>query len=315
MGGNERIERRLTLHDMRVLMTVVEAGSMGKAAKRLGTSQSAISRAISDLEHALGVRLVDRGPRGIEATSYGRALITRGIVVFDELGQGIKDIGFLTDPTKGELRISASIAVAVGFASAAIDRLARKYPGLSFQVLASDTATAIRALDERKADLAVVHMIGLGVEAHMNAEILFHEPHVVAAGVQNPWTRRRKIELADLVDEPWTLPPADSHFGLVVEEAFRSKGLDVPRATITSSLPVRNALLATGRFLTMAPRGAFAYSAKNSTLKALPIELPTTRRPLAIITLKNRTLNPAGDLFVESTRVFAKEVIDSRGSV
>ena len=54
MGPIDRIERRLKLHDVRVLMSVVEAGSMAKAAQRLGTSQPAISRSIADLEHTLG---------------------------------------------------------------------------------------------------------------------------------------------------------------------------------------------------------------------------------------------------------------------
>ena len=99
MDKIERVERRLKLHDVRVLMTVVQAGGMRKAAAELGTSQPAISRSISDLEHALGVRLLDRGARGIEPTPYGRALIKRGVAVFDELRQGIRDIEFLADPT------------------------------------------------------------------------------------------------------------------------------------------------------------------------------------------------------------------------
>jgi len=90
MDEIERIQRRISLHDLRVLMWVIQAGSMGKAAKRLATSQPAVSRSIADLESVLGVRLVDRSPQGIEPTQYGRALLRRGISVFDELGQGIK---------------------------------------------------------------------------------------------------------------------------------------------------------------------------------------------------------------------------------
>ena len=110
-----RIERRIGLHDLRVLMAVVQAGSMGKAARLLATSQPAISRSIGELEHALGVRLLDRSAQGIEPTSYGRALLKRGTAVFDELQQGIKDIRFLSDPTVGDLTIGASIAIAEGF--------------------------------------------------------------------------------------------------------------------------------------------------------------------------------------------------------
>jgi DNA-binding transcriptional LysR family regulator len=63
-----RIERRLKLHDLRVLVSVVQHGSMVKAAAHLGTSQPAVSRTITDLEHSLGVRLLDRGPQGIIPT-------------------------------------------------------------------------------------------------------------------------------------------------------------------------------------------------------------------------------------------------------
>src|SRR6516164_9218697 len=94
MDDAERIERRLKLHDLRVLMSVVEGGSMSKAAESLATSQPAVSRAIADLEYSLGVRLLDRGPRGVVPTPYGDALINRGIAIFDELKQGVQDIEF-----------------------------------------------------------------------------------------------------------------------------------------------------------------------------------------------------------------------------
>src|SRR6516165_12331235 len=115
MERTERIERRLKLHDLRVLMSVVDGGSMSKAAERLATSQPAVSRAIADLEYSLGVRLLDRGPHGIVPTPYGRALIRRTVAAFDELRQGVKDIEFLADPTAGEVRIATHIAVAAGF--------------------------------------------------------------------------------------------------------------------------------------------------------------------------------------------------------
>src|SRR5260370_9080575 len=99
MDEIERIERRLKLRDVRVLMSVVEAGSMHKAAERLATSQPAVSRAIADLEHTLGVRLLDRSPTGIRPTQYGHAIINRGLAVFDEHRHGVKDIEFPSHPT------------------------------------------------------------------------------------------------------------------------------------------------------------------------------------------------------------------------
>lgn len=310
MNKIDRIERRLKLHDVRVLMSVVETGSMGKAAEQLGTSQPAISRTIAELEHALGVRLLDRSSRGIEPTQYGRAMINRGVAIFDELHQSIKDMERLADPTTGELRIGASIALAVGFASPIIDRLARRHPRMSFDLLAVDTAAACRAVEARVVDLALVHMIEPLAEG-LKFNALYREPHIVAAASKNPWTRRRGFKLADLLNEPWTLPALNTQFGAVVRDAFRANGLEPPRTVVTSSLPVRNALLATGHFLTMAPR--VVLSAPNSLgLKALPIDLPSTRSLVEIITLKGRTLSPLARLFIERARKMAKSLAEGK---
>jgi DNA-binding transcriptional LysR family regulator len=306
MSEIERIERRLSLHDLRVLMSVIQAGSMGKAAKRLATSQPAISRSVAELESALGVRLLDRTSHGIEPTEYGRALLRRGISVFDELTQGIKDIRFLADPTAGELRIGASIAIAAGFVSTVIGRLCQRYPGLSFQVLSTDTATASRALLDRQVDVAIVHVIEPLPEEHLDVEPLLQDPHVVVAGTRNPLLRRRRLQLGDLMDEPWSLPISDSPYGAVVLEAFRAQGLQVPRTAVSSTLPVRSAMLSTGRFLSMVPRVVLQFPTQGQALKALKIELPTTSRPLALLTLKNRTLNPVAQWFIEWARQAAK---------
>src|SRR5215470_8067809 len=99
-----RIGRRLGLRDLHVFFTVVQRGSMAKAAQQLNVTQPAVSKAIGDLEHTLGVRLLDRRPQGVEPTIYGHALLKRGNAVFDELKQSIRDIEFLADPTVGEVR-------------------------------------------------------------------------------------------------------------------------------------------------------------------------------------------------------------------
>ena len=95
MQSSDRIGRRIKLQDLHILMTVVQAGSMGKAARLLNTSQPNVSKSISDLEHALGVTLLDRHRQGVEPTEYGRAVLDCGTTVFDELRQGEEDNEFL----------------------------------------------------------------------------------------------------------------------------------------------------------------------------------------------------------------------------
>src|SRR5205823_419090 len=182
-----------------------------------------ISKAIADMEHTLGVRLLDRSPLGVEPTIYARALLDRGLVVFDELKQALKHITFLADPAAGELRVGANVILAVGFVAAVIDRLSRQYPRIVFHLEATDPATALRALRERRVDLAVVHHTNPLVDAEpMCTEFLYDEQYVVVAGAQNPGARGGGIALPAFENEPWTLPPRDSRLGSVNTRPFRS---------------------------------------------------------------------------------------------
>src|SRR5258705_4257199 len=105
MEWESRLGRRLRVRDLYILSTVVKSGGMAKAARQLAMSQPAVAAAIANLEHLLGVRLLDRSPRGIEPTIYADAILKRSVAVFDELKQSVKDVQFLADPTTGELKI------------------------------------------------------------------------------------------------------------------------------------------------------------------------------------------------------------------
>jgi DNA-binding transcriptional LysR family regulator len=115
------------------------------------------------------------------------------------------------------------------------------------------------------------------------------------------------VKLADLMNEPWVLPPTDSLQGITVAEAFRVSGFEVPRAAvITALVPVRNAMLAGGRFLTIEPDSDLRLS--DTPLRRVPVDLPTARRPVGIITLKHRTLGPTAQLFIDAAREFARSL-------
>jgi DNA-binding transcriptional LysR family regulator len=314
MDWGDRIGRRLKLRDLHILLAVAQCGSMTKAARQLAVSNPVVSKAIGHLEHTLGVRLLDRGPRGIEPTIYGRALLDRGLVAFDELRQAVRHVEFLADPTAGEVRVGTSIAVATSFVSAVIDRLSRRYPRISFHLLAGEPSTAYRALEERNVDLVVGRLFAPVDERHLHAEILYEDPMVVVAGVQNPWTRRRKIALSELVNEAWALTPPESLNGALIVEAFRAVGLDFPRATVvTYTYPARRAMVIAGRFVTIVPAAVVTLPIKDPALKILPVDLPTTRRPIGIVTLRGRTLSPVAELFVKAAREIAATLGTRRG--
>ncbi|MEA2822368.1 MAG: hypothetical protein QOJ86_4372 [Bradyrhizobium sp.] len=297
----------MKLQDLHVLMTVVQAGSMGKAAQRLNTTQPNISRSISELEHTLGVRLLDRHHQGVEPTEYGRALLDCGVAVFDDLRQGVKNIKSLADPTAGEVRIGSTVLLAASFVSALVDRLSRRNPRMVFHLVTGYTDALQRELHARNVDLLILRSSGTLSDERLNFEFLFDDSYVVVVGAQNQWVRRRRIEIADLADELWVLPPPESVIGSIVREAFRASGRDYPGVTVVTDSPnMRISLLATGRFVTIFPASALRFLTRRSELKILPVELPMARRPNGIVTLKNRTLSPVAKLVIDCVREVAK---------
>lgn len=315
-----RIGRRLRLRDLHVLFTVVQSGSMARAAAALGITQPAVSAAIADLEHVLGVRLLDRSTHGVQPTLYCSVLLRRGRVAFDELRLGIKEIEFLADPTAGEVRLACPESIVAGLLVPVIDQLSRQYPRLRLHVSAAETTTLEYAqLHERSVDLVLARMAKPPSQGNftetLNAEVLFNDRFCLAVGPTSKWARRRKIELAELVNEPWISTPFDSPGGSWFAEAFRMRGLEPPKLTVTTfSVHLRNYLTAEGRFITALPESLVRFNPQSFDLKILPIELPMPQWPVGIVTLKTRTLNPAASLFIECARDIAKAIAGVPGA-
>jgi DNA-binding transcriptional LysR family regulator len=308
MQWEERIGRRLKLRDLHILLAVVQRGSMAQAAAELAISQPAVSKAIADMEHTVGLKLVDRTRRGIEPTMYGQALIRRGLAVFDELRQGVQELEFLADPTRGELRIGTSEGMAAGFLPAVVDRLSRQYPGLLLNVSQAVFATAqYRDLRERNIDLLLGRMFVPFKEDDLDATVLFDDQVVIVAGRESRWAGKRRLALADLMDASWILPPAGSAPGTLAFEVFRASGLEMPIAPVTTlSIHLCCRLLATGRFVATLPGSIMHFSGVGTSLKVLPVTLPPQPRPVGIVTLKNRTLGPIAQLFINCARETAR---------
>jgi DNA-binding transcriptional LysR family regulator len=307
MQLSDRIGRRIKLSDLHVLLTVVEAGSMNKAARLLNTTQPAVSRSIGTLEQTIGVRLLDRRPQGIEPTHYGRAVLDGGAAVFDDLRQTLKSVEFLTDPTAGSVRIGCSPLLAASFVSAVIDRVSRQFPRIAFDLVSAPVETVHRDLSERRLDFLITRKVGPAGDARLNFEVLFDDSLVVVAGARHPLARQHKVARRELVGQLWVLPPPELVLGSTIVDALRALGAVHHGVNVTTVSPeVRMSLLATNRFLTIFPASAMRLPVGRSGLKVLPISLPIVSVPNGIVTLKNRTLSPVAQLVIGIAREVAK---------
>jgi DNA-binding transcriptional LysR family regulator len=236
-------------------------------------------------------------------TPFGMALLKRSVVVFDELRQGIKDLEFLADPDAGEVRIAAPIALSTGIVAAAVARLTKRHPRIVCHLMIEEHSRVFRRLEERDVDLAIVFLPTQIPEDQMEAQFLYDGHIVVVVAKNNPLSRKRRLKLADLMNEPWTLPPPDHEFGLVYGQAFRQAGYNLPPArVVTISVITRLALVAKTRLITVASEPTFRFDARDMAITALPIDLGETRISVGIMTLKNRTVTPVARRFIECAK-------------
>ena len=316
INWDRQIGRRLKLRGLHVFATVVQCGSMAKAAAQLGVAQPTVSETIADLEDTYGVRLLDRSPRGVQPTMYGAALYRRCVAAFDELKQSGRDMEFLANPKVGELWIGCQESLLAAVLPPIIRRFSEDYPQVTLHVDdVPSPAVQLAELRNRKYDLVLARIRRLLVDGDVNVETLFNDQVVIAADARSRWLRRRKIDLAELVDEPWLLTPPNGWVYSRLAEAFAARGLDMPKANVlTVSVPLRNHLLADSHHLSAFANSVLRLNAERYGLKALPVDLPQRPWPAVVVTPRNRTLSPLVERFIECARDVVKSIAGkSRG--
>ena len=313
MDWVDRVGRRIRLRDLHIVIAVAESGSMSKAANRLAISHPVISKAISDLEGNLGVRLFDRNSQGVELTNYGQALLKCGLVVFDEMRQGLRQVEYLADPESGELRIGCPELIMVSLLPAIVDRFSRQHPRVRLHVSHASTGILqFQELRERNVELLIGRTSSLLADEDLAIEALFDEPFVAVVGARSQWARRKSIELADLLDQPWVLPPYESAPGALIADIFRSGNLRPPPASVvTLSVQFTTTLIATARYIGLLPSSVVQLNERRLGLKILDVKLPVRRLAASIITVKHRTLSPLAELFINCARHVAKQLTNA----
>jgi DNA-binding transcriptional LysR family regulator len=190
------------------------------------------------------------------------------------------------------------------------ERLLQQHPRAQLRVIHADIALLqFNLLRERKVELLVGRLPDPFVEDDLVVEPLLQEPFVAVAGENSNWARRRRVELADLMEESWVLPPHDSAPGGIISGIFAASGLKSPRAAVaTLSIQLTTTLISTGKFVGILPNSVAQFSSRHVGLKILPAKIPTTHYAISILTVKNRTPGPLAKLFIEHARAVAKSL-------
>ncbi|MBI5505055.1 MAG: LysR family transcriptional regulator [Deltaproteobacteria bacterium] len=295
----------MDMRQVRHLISVIEHGNIVRAAKAIHISQPALTKSIQNLESELGVKLLERTPRGVTPTIYGDVLFKRARLLLNENEQAIEEIRAIKDGHLGHLRLGVA-NFAIHFLPAVVARLLLAKPGLTFEIV-DGTYEALTALvREGTLDAVISGLPPFGQAPDLVHEELISTEFVIACGPGGPPLDHMLLSEASpraMGDAQWILPNRPKVISDLWELGFRSAGATPPTPALQSgSYVFIKAMLLEGPFVTILPRGVVQREIDNGTLVATRIDDSFARTKEGIIYRPSGVQPPALHALIAAIR-------------
>ncbi len=295
----------------RHLVLLVELGRQGSilhAAQAAHLTQPAASKLLAELEHALGVTLFERLPRGVAPTRYGEVLIRRAGAALAEMDAAYQEVMELQSGLSGRVAIGAVLTPSTSLVPEAIHRLKREHSRVQVAISTDTSKALIRSLRAGELDLVIGRILDAESAAELDFEPLTDEPHGLVVRQGHPLLARSDLRLADLAQQSWILPPYGSILRDRITALFLAQGLDPPPETVeTLALPVVTPLLAGSDMVAALPFELVQPYLDAGLLATLSFDLGLRMDAYGIVTRRRHQLSPGADALLRLLREVAQE--------
>jgi DNA-binding transcriptional LysR family regulator len=299
----------MDLRQLQYFLATVENRSFGKAAEKLHVTQPALSKAVRRLELSLGVKLLDRLPRGVSPTIYGEALAAHADLIKGEIQRARDAIFALKDGNTGRVVVGAGSSMRLELVPEACVRLQSRHPDVEIKLIGELYDDLIPDLARGEIDLA----LSMVPENDDNLDLI-HEPlyldqtHPVVR-VGHPLLRKKKITAEDCLEYDWILPGQDNLGRRHLDSFYLAKKLPVPKPTIDSNSTLfAVSVIRKSDFIGWHPTQVIGDS-KKTGLKALPVPDITLTRTVGISYRRTSVLSPAALLLIGELKAVGADMI------
>lgn len=274
-----RTIRKLRLHQFQVIESILQSGSFALAAQHLGMTQSAVTKAVQEMEAFFDARLFVRSHRGVRPTELGLRLESHIRVILAETRHMADSLNALRLGEGGHLNVGVLTTATSGAFTEAVRLLHQRHPRIQVTVLVGDRSQLHGYLIDSRVDLVFGSMPPPSAPHldRLQAHALYEDSLVVMAGQHHPLARRRRVRLEDLAAWPWILPPEESVVRQRIDRLFADAGLALPQDCIESLAPLLNiGLMGDHKTLTFMSSGLARMLQASAALTPLKIDLPVS---------------------------------------
>lgn len=263
---------------LRVLLSVVETGSIRASAEALGYTPSAVSQHLSALRRDLGIELAERSGRGIVVTPAAREIATAAAPALDALAEVERLARELRAGRTGRLQLGYSMSVGALWIPKIAEQMRDAFPELALDL----SVRECRAPDVAgQLDMAVVDAGAMPYDAGWSSIDVLEEGYVALVGVDHPLADRAEVAIGELADLPWaTDDPLDSAWFDVIASACRAAGFS-PRIEVNpSDITAVLGFVAAGPYVSVQP--SLVCQRLRSDVVSVPISGDRPRRRLQV---------------------------------
>ena len=283
----------MDVRHLRNMLAIIEDGSLGKAAQRLNISQPALTKSIQRLEKHLGIRLFDRGIRGMKPTFYAESLKGYARATCIGMAEAESQIAALRNGTEGLITVAGPPLITTELLPRILVRLSQERPKLQVRVVAQNK-NLFTDLLEGKFSLVVAMLYNEMPKQGLAKQWLFDDRLVLAMRPDHPLARRRKVGASDLVDQKWVFADSDTWSQRRLQLYFEQNGLPLPRARVESREPaIMKSIIMISDHIGMIARLGVEQEIARGLLKSIEIDSPLMLRPIGIVRRENEPMSPA----------------------
>ena len=262
--------------------TVIEQGSLSRAAKLLGVSQPALSTSMDRLEAEVGMRLLERGPTGIVTTKQGDVLYCHARLIREEVELAKRDLlNQRTDQTD-PIRIGSLPSLASRVVPLALSRWRETHKGVHLQVVENAQVDLLTGLLRRDFDFVIGLTEVFDMLDGLRQRVLFRDVLCVIAGPHHPLRGAKNLTWQDLVQYPW-ISPTSRRTHTVLEHVVHTMKVELPRqVTVCGSVSLLKSLVAETDHIALLPAHAVQTEIAEERLISLPFEDAALSRDIAV---------------------------------
>ncbi len=292
--------------------SVVEQGSINKAATAHKISQPAMSTSMDRLESEVGLKLLERGPLGIVATSYGEILYCHARLVREEIELARQNLADALDGVRESIRVGALPSLAGSVIPTALNAWRAEHPGLDLQVVENAQIDLLRGLLRRDFDFVVGFTEVFDILDGLRQKVLFRDRQCVLARPDHPLVQAPEIEWADLMSYPW-VAPTSRRTHTVIEHIMTTLNVGPPsQVTVCGTVSLLISVVAESDHLALLPAHAVRQELEIGRLVALPFDDPVLHRNIAMFFREGYNLDEPRQDLVSKIREAGLELTSDR---